>query len=76
MTNVLIRDLPDKTHQELRRRAKREGKSLQQYIVAELGRLVDRPTIDDVLDWVETRSGGSVGATQAVADLAEGRLQR
>lgn len=76
MTNVLIRNLPERTHQELRRRAAREGKSLQQYIVAELGRLVDRPTIDEVLDRVETRSGGSVGAGQAVADLAEDRRQR
>jgi len=76
MVNVLIRDLPYETHAELRRRAEREGKSLQQYLVGELKRLVEHPTIDDVLDWVETRSGGRVGARQAVADLAEDRQRR
>ena len=76
MVNVLIRDLPDETHAELRRRAERDGKSLQQYLVGELKRLAARPTIEDVLDWVETRSGGRVGARQAVADLTEERENR
>ena len=76
MANVLIRDLPDETHAELRRRAERQGKSLQQYLVTELQRLVAVPTIDEVLDWVETRSGGRVGARRAVADLAEDRQRR
>ncbi|MDE0669111.1 MAG: hypothetical protein OXI48_08810 [bacterium] len=76
MVNVLIRGLPDRTHAELRRRAEREGKSLQQYLVGELKRLAEHPTLDDVLDWVETRSGGHVGARQAVADLAEDRQRR
>lgn len=76
MVNVLIRDLPDETHAELRRRAEREGKSLQQYLVTELKRLAERATIDDVLDWVESRSGGRVGARQAVTDLAEDRRRR
>jgi transcriptional regulator with XRE-family HTH domain len=33
----------------------------------------DAPTIDDVLDRVEHRSGGRVGLRRAVADLAEDR---
>ena len=73
MANVLIRDLPDETHEELRRRAERDGKSLQQYLVGELKRLAARPPMNDVLDWVDTHSGGRVGARQAVADLAEDR---
>ena len=76
MATVLIRGLPDTTYAELRRRAERKGKSLQQYLVGELTRLAEHPTLDDVLDWVETRSGGRVGARPAVADLAEDRQRR
>ncbi len=73
MVHVLIRNLPDETHAELRHRAEREGKSLQQYLVSELKRLAARPTLEDVITRVETRAGGRVGARQAVEDLAEGR---
>lgn len=76
MVHVLIRNLPDETHAELRHRAEREGKSLQQYLVSELKRLAGRPTLDDVLNRVEARVGGRVGARQAVEDLAEDRRQR
>ena len=76
MVHVLIRNLPDETHAELRHRAELEGKSLQQYLVSELKRLAGRPTLDDVLNRVETRAGGRVGARQAVEDLTEDRRQR
>ncbi|MXZ68538.1 MAG: hypothetical protein F4Z17_06080 [Acidimicrobiia bacterium] len=76
MVHVLIRNLPVETHAELRHRAEREGKSLQQYLVSELKRLAARPTLDDVLDRVETLAGGRVGARQSVEDLAEDRRQR
>ncbi len=73
MPNVLVRDLPEEVHAQLQRRAKSQGQSLQQYLVAELNRLAERPTIDEVLDRVERRHGGRVGLDQAAADLAEDR---
>jgi plasmid stability protein len=73
MPNVLVRDLPADVHAQLQRRAASEGKSLQQYLVAELSRLAERPTVADVLDRIEQRSGGRVGLDQAVDDLAEDR---
>lgn len=76
MPNVLVRDLPEEIHAELQRRAENQGKSLQQYLVAELKRLAERPTLDEVLDRIERRSGGRVGLDQAVADLAEDRHGR
>ena len=71
--NILIRNVPAETHAELRYRAEREGRSLQQYLVSELKRLARRPTLEDVINRVETLAGGRVGARQAVEDLAEGR---
>lgn len=76
MPNVLVRDLPEEVHTQLQRRAENQGKSLQQYLIAELKRLAERPTVDEVLDRIERRSGGRVGLDQAVADLGEDRHVR
>jgi plasmid stability protein len=73
MPNVLVRDLPAEVHAQLQRRAESQGQSLQQYLAAELRRLAERPTLDEVLDRIERRHGGKVGFDQAVADLAEER---
>ena len=76
MTNVLVRDLTEETHRELVRRAEERGQSLQQYLAAELTRLAVAPTLDDVLDRIATRRGGSVGLKQAATDLADERTGR
>jgi hypothetical protein len=74
--NVLVRDIPDDVHAELQRRAERRGQSLQQYLAGELRRLAQRPSIDDVLDRIERRRGGSVGIAQAAAELVDERARR
>jgi len=73
MPNILVRDLPDEIHAALQRRAQRRGQSLQQYLAGELRRLAERPSLDEVLDDVDRRQGGTVGLGQAVEDLAEER---
>ncbi|MGF1667088.1 MAG: hypothetical protein ACFCVC_12545 [Acidimicrobiia bacterium] len=73
MPNVLVRDLPAEVHAQLQRRAESQGQSLQQYLTGELTRLAERPTLDEVLDRIERRSGGTVGFDQAVSDLTEER---
>jgi hypothetical protein len=75
MKNVLIRDLPDETHQELLRRAQERGQSLQQFLTVELTRLAASPTLEEVLRRIETRRGGRVGLGQAVADLGDERAR-
>jgi plasmid stability protein len=74
--NVLIRDLPDDVHAALQRRAEHRGQSLQQYLAGELRRLAEQPTVEEVLEQVEQRRGGSVGLAQAAADLHEERPRR
>jgi plasmid stability protein len=76
MPNVLVRDLPDDVHATLQGRAERRGQSLQQYLAAELKRLAERPSVDEVLDRIEKRRGGRVGLTQAAQDVSEERSQR
>jgi antitoxin FitA len=76
MPNVLVRDVPENVHAQLQRRAEQAGQSLQQFLATELKRLAQRPTIEDVLQRIERRTGGSVGLDQAVDDVAEERERR
>jgi len=76
MPNVLVRDLPEDVHAALQRRAESRGQSLQQYLVAELKRLAEKPSLEEVLDRIGRRRGGSVGLRQAAEDLAAERDRR
>jgi len=73
MPNILVRDLPIDVHGALQQRAKEQGQSLQQFLTAELTRLVERPTVEELFLRVARRNGGRVGLDQAVADLESER---
>ena len=73
MTNVLIRDVPDDVHGELLRRAEAAGQSLQQYLHAELRRLVARPTMAEILDRLDTEASASIGFDDVIAARDEAR---
>lgn len=74
--NVLVRNLPDSVHRTLQERANKQGQSLQQFLVAQLTRMAATPTLEEALERISRRSGGRVGARQAVADLRQARAQR
>jgi hypothetical protein len=78
MPNVLIRDLPDDVHATLQRRAASAGMSLQQYLSAELAHLARSPTMDEVLDRIESRPdrSGRVGFAGAIAAIDAERTER
>jgi len=76
MPNVLVRDIPDRVHVALQRRATARGQSLQQFLTSELTRLAERPSVEEVLARIGRRGGGRVGLRQAAADLAEERARR
>lgn len=57
----------------LQERAAARGLSLQQYLSGELRRLAERPAMDEVLARIERRSGGHIGLSRAVEDLARER---
>lgn len=73
MTNILVRGVPEDVHATLQRRAEQHGQSLQQYLVTQLQRLAERPSLDETLRRIQSHSGGHVGLEQAVADLGEDR---
>ena len=71
MPSVQLKAVPEDVHAELRRRAEKAGKSLQEYL---LGRLIEearRPSLDDLLDRAGRHKGGHVSfrfASEAVRE--------
>lgn len=47
--NITIRAVPDEVRDELAARAKRSGRSLQEYLTGELARIAATPSADDTL---------------------------
>ena len=54
-TQINIRDVPEKVRDELASRAAMQGKSMQEFLRAELERLAARPSIDAWLQQVRKR---------------------
>jgi plasmid stability protein len=54
-TQINIRDVPESVRDELAARAALQGKSMQEFLRAELERLAARPSIDAWLQRVRTR---------------------
>jgi hypothetical protein len=52
---INIRDVPERVRDELASRAARQGKSMQEFLRAELERLAARPSIDAWLQQVRKR---------------------
>jgi antitoxin FitA len=60
----------------LRRRAAEAGMSLQEYLLATLNELAERPTVSEVLARAGGRSGGQVSFDTAASHLRAERDER
>jgi plasmid stability protein len=76
MPSVQIKDVPDETHSVLRQRAAAAHQSLQEYLRARLIAEAASPTLEEVLDRIGGRAGGSVPLEAAVAVVREDRDRR
>jgi antitoxin FitA len=56
---ITIRNVPEKTRDELAARAALQGKSMQEYLRAELERLASRPSVEAWLEQVRKRKRAS-----------------
>ncbi|HKU13516.1 MAG TPA: hypothetical protein VJQ52_03920 [Steroidobacteraceae bacterium] len=56
---ITIRDVPEKVRDELAARAALQGKSMQEYLRAELERLAARPTVEAWIEQVRRRKRAS-----------------
>jgi len=62
-----VRNVPERLHRELRKRAQRRGQTLTDYVQEILEREVARPPADEVFDRIESRA--SVDLDIRVADI-------
>ncbi len=73
MPAITVRNVPENVHDELVARAARKGKSLQEYLLAELERVVAVPDPDDW--WDRVRSRAEASPSQVTADDILGALR-
>jgi hypothetical protein len=74
MKMIQIRNVPDELHRALKARAAREGRTLSDLILSDLPRLVDKPSSEQVLTRIRSRS--SVGGPAASELIAAERERR
>ena len=74
MAIIQVRDVSAKTHKRLQTKAKKDGKSLSEYLRKELEVLADQLTIDEWLDRVESRE--PVSGFDAAETIREARAER
>jgi plasmid stability protein len=55
-TMIQIRNVPDALHRRLKARAAMSGQSLSDYLLDEMRRFADRPTLDELRARLQSRS--------------------
>lgn len=73
---ITIRDVPEKVRDELAGRAALQGKSMQEYLRAELERLAARPTPEAWLAQVRRRKRASKTRVSSAEILEHGAADR
>lgn len=68
---IQIRNVPDTLHRTLKVRAAMEGVSLSDYLLAEIRRLAERPTLDDLRERLRRREPVSSSLSAARVVRAE-----
>ena len=69
---IQVRNVPDRLHRELRRRARLRGQSLTEYIEEILEREVARPPAEEVFARIRSRAPVDLGGISAADLVAEG----
>jgi antitoxin FitA len=67
-TMIQIRNVPDDLHRKLKSRAALEGVSLSDYLLREVRRIAERPTVEEMRERLHRRPriNPSLGAAEAV----------
>jgi plasmid stability protein len=70
-TMVQIRNVPEEFHRRLKSRAAIEGMSMSDYILREVGKALDRPTRQEVLDRLRSKPDRRLNRSAADVIRAE-----
>lgn len=68
---IQIRNVPDQLHRQLKSRAALAGMSLSDYLLGEIRRVAERPTLDELRVRLERRSETTLSVEPAQAVRAE-----
>jgi plasmid stability protein len=71
MIAIQIRNVPDALHRHLKSRAALAGMSLSDYLLREMRRVAERPTLDELRARLERRSETTLSVEPAQAVRAE-----
>ena len=64
MTTLQIRNVPEEISKTLKARAAKKGQSLSEYALAELTRIAERPTIEELTERIRRRTMRSFAPTR------------
>ena len=72
---IQLRNVPESLHRTLKSRAAMAGMSLSDYLLAEIRRVAERPTITELRDRLERRTpvNSRVSAAEAVREERDAR---
>ncbi len=77
MSAIQVKNVPPELHERLRRRARREGRSLSDYILSVLGRDLETPTLREWLEGLSEDEPVAGITGDEIADvIREGRAER
>jgi plasmid stability protein len=68
---IQIRNVPDAIHRQLKARAALAGMSLSDYLLSEIRKVAERPTIEELRARLERRPGSAPSVAPAQAVRAE-----
>jgi plasmid stability protein len=68
---IQIRNVPERLHRALKVRAARAGQSLSDYLLDELGRIAEKPTVDELWARIAARERADPGESAAAAIRAD-----
>jgi antitoxin FitA len=73
---IQVRNVPDKLHAELTRRARKRRQTLTDYVQSILEREVSNQPREKVLDWIDSRERVNVTAAEIVEWIRSDREER
>jgi antitoxin FitA len=77
MSAIQVKNVPPELHERLRRRARREGRSLSDYILSVLDRDLETPTLREWLEGLsEDEPVAGVTADEIADAIQESRAER
>jgi plasmid stability protein len=68
---IQIRNVPDALHHSLKVRAAKAGMSLSEYLLGELRKIAERPTVDELWERISARESVTLSESAADAVRAE-----